>query len=271
MWIWLVVAGLAIGLTLGSLGGGGSILTVPVLVYLLGQSVPQATAGSLVIVGVSSIIAMLTHARAGHVRFGTGVVFGLLGTAGALAGSHLSGSVRPHVLLSAFALLLFVVAALMVRRAAQGGHSEQGRSEQSLAATHSKRPEPAWTWSGVLKVVLAATVVGLLTGFFGVGGGFAIVPALVLALRYEMPTAVATSLLVITVNSVTAFAFRWHAGVHLDWPLVLGFTAVAVVGSVVGAKLSHRVDPKPLQRAFTVLLVLVGLYLAVVNVPPLFG
>jgi uncharacterized membrane protein YfcA len=268
MWIWVVVAGLAIGLSLGALGGGGSILTVPVLVYLLGQSVPQATAGSLVIVGVSSVLAMLTHARAGHVRVGTGVVFGLLGTAGSLVGSRLSGLVAPHVLLSAFAALLLVVAVLMMRRSRRSQPSPA-----DPAAPDAPEPPPlhGWSWPVAVKIVAAATVVGLLTGFFGVGGGFAVVPALVLALRFEMPTAVATSLLVITINSMTAFAARLHAGVVLDWPLVLAFTGVAVVGSVLGAKLSHRTDPVPLQRAFVVLLILVAIYLAAVNVPVLVG
>ena len=134
--------------------------------------------------------------------------------------------------------------------------------------TESGAGQP-WSARGSAEVVLAATGVGLLTGFFGVGGGFAIVPALVLVLRFPMPTAIATSLLVIAINSATALAARLHSGVTLDWPVLLGFTIVAVTGSLLGARLVHRLDPRPLSRAFTVLLVVVGLYIAAMNVPHL--
>ena len=264
MWVSVALAGLVIGLALGALGGGGSILTVPALVYLLGQSPAQATSGSLVIVGVSAALGMAAHARAGKVRLAHGFVFGLLGTAGSLAGSRLSAQVPSHVLLSTFAALLFLVAVLMLRRA---------RTPQlSLdASVGSPSGASAWSWSvpAVARVVLAATAVGLLTGFFGVGGGFAVVPALVLALGFEMPVAVGTSLLVIAINSATAFAARVQAGVDLDWPMLAAVTALAVLGSVVGARRADRLDPRRLGRAFAVLLIVVGAYLALANVPQL--
>jgi uncharacterized membrane protein YfcA len=122
----------------------------------------------------------------------------------------------------------------------------------------------------VAKVVVTATAVGLLTGFFGVGGGFALVPALVLALAFPMPVAVGTSLLVIAVNSATALGARATSSTSLDWGVIAAFTAAAVAGSLVGGRVAARVAPRHLTRAFAVLLVVVAAYTAVRNVPALF-
>jgi len=252
--------GIAIGLSLGALGGGGSILTVPALVYVLGQDARTATTSSLVIVGLTSLLALVPHARAGRVRFTQGLLFGVLGTAGSLAGSALSGSVRPNTLLTAFAALMLLVAALMFRRA------RSARRELGLAIDPTVEPmltlRPfTCACPRVAKVVVTATAVGLLTGFFGVGGGFALVPALVLALGFPMPVAVGTSLLVIAVNSATALAARvGSGGGHLDWALIGVFTVAAVAGSLVGGKVAGRANPRHLTLAFAGLLVLVALY-----------
>jgi uncharacterized membrane protein YfcA len=249
--------GLLIGLSLGALGGGGSILTVPALVYLVGQDPLQATTSSLLIVGTTSLIALISHARRGNVHFGQGVAFGVLGAAGSFAGSLASARVAPAVLLASFAALMLVVAALMVRRSMRRDGSGQDASAP---------PRPLVTLRPfrcdvprVSQVVLAATVVGLLTGFFGVGGGFALVPALVLALSYSMPVAVGTSLLVIALNSATALATRL-AGIQVDWPVVAVFTGAAIVGSLLGGRVAGRTRPQALTRAFAVLLVVVALY-----------
>lgn len=295
MWIWVVMVGLLIGVALGSLGGGGSILTVPALVYLLGQPPAVATTGSLVIVGVSALMAMAAHARAGKVRVAHGLTFGLLGTAGSYAGSRLSVHVPPHALLAAFSVLLLIVAVLMYRRTLAGrpapgspsastssasagpgvdaGGAGEGRGGDAGEGRGGDAGEGRWVWSvsGVLTVMLAASGVGLLTGFFGVGGGFAVVPALVLVLRFSMPVAVGTSLLVIAINSATAFVSRLGSGVTLDWGVIVAFTAVAVVGSLIGARVAGRVDARVLTRVFSGLLVLVGLALAVENVPLVLG
>ncbi|WP_194291400.1 sulfite exporter TauE/SafE family protein [Cumulibacter manganitolerans] len=261
---------LLIGLSLGALGGGGSILTVPALVYLLGQDARQATTASLVIVGLTSLIALIPHARRGNVRVGQGLVFGILGVAGSFAGAAASGLVPPAVLLTAFAALMLVVAVLMLhrtrRRATDTGHAH---------ATGTAAPMLTWkpftiAWPRVAKVVLTATAVGLLTGFFGVGGGFALVPALVLALSFSMPVAVGTSLLVIAVNSGTALIARAAGGVHLDWTVIAVFTGVAIVGSLLGGRIAGRVSPQHLTRAFAVLLIAVALYTAARSIPGLF-
>jgi uncharacterized membrane protein YfcA len=261
--------GLLIGLALGALGGGGSILTVPALVYVLGQDPRAATTSSLIIVGVTSLIALTPHARAGRVRFGQGLMFGALGTAGSFAGSALSSYVPEQVLLTAFAGLMLVVATLMLRRSLRPGEAAEdqdptGEPFLTLRPLTCACPRLA-------KVVVTATGVGLLTGFFGVGGGFVLVPALVLGLSFPMPVAVGTSLLVIAVNSATALTARISTGgTHLDWPLIAGFTAAATVGSLLGGRITSRVQPRYLTRAFAVLLVALALYTAARSIPAVF-
>ncbi|MEV8027530.1 MULTISPECIES: sulfite exporter TauE/SafE family protein [Actinomycetes] len=261
--------GLVVGITLGALGGGGSILTVPALVYLLGLDPRSATTGSLVIVGVTTLIGMLPHLRARRVRLGQGVVFGLLGLGGAFVGSLLSTAVPQNVLLAAFAGLMLVVAAVMTRRrwaAARNQAAGHGQVEARTTPVVSLRPFRCDCHAlGVL--LLTATAVGLLTGFFGVGGGFAVVPALVLAMRLPMPVAVGTSLVVITINSASSLLSRLGQDVTLDWALIGSFTAASVIGSLIGARITAKVSPARLNLAFTVLLVVVALYTAARSIP----
>jgi len=300
-----VPAGLLIGLSLGALGGGGSILTVPVLVYLLGQSPHAATAGSLLIVGITAAGAMIAHQRAGRVRLAPGIVFGVLGVAGSYAGARLSSSVPPDLLLGLFAGLMLAAAAAMLRcrRSAAGQHVPAAPSPPAprqaaapgdlgasplrggaITATLDKpaaavlapgrpvawpRPRGSAAVRQGLKIAAAATGVGLLTGFFGVGGGFVVVPALVLALGFDMPAAVGTSLLVIAINSAAALAVRLGGPVALDWPLLGVFTAAALAGALAGNRLASRVDPARLSTAFTVLLVAVAAYSLARSLPGL--
>src|SRR5664279_3159195 len=256
--------GLLIGLSLGALGGGGSILTVPALVYLLGQDPRAATTGSLLIVGITALAGMAAHHRAGRVRIVQGLVFGVLGMAGAYVGSRLSATVAQAVLLAAFSILMLVVAAMMVvRRRAQVRAMTDGEVETgSPCAVLQVRPTFICDCPRALKVVVTASAVGLLTGFFGVGGGFVVVPALVLAMGFTMPMAVGTSLLVIAINSTSALLSRIGHGVHLDWTLIGLFTLAAIIGSLLGGRLATRVHPQKLTAAFTMLLVAVALYTA---------
>jgi len=214
-----VAAGLLIGVLLGALGGGGSILTVPVLVYLLHQEPHAATAGSLLIVGITAAAGTIAHWRTGRVRLAPGIAFGVLGVAGSYAGTRLSSSVPPDLLLSLFAGLMLAAAAAMLRRRP----GTAGQDERAGGSTIVRR---------ALTIIAAATGVGLLTGFFGVGGGFVIVPALVLLLGFDMPAAVGTSLLVIAINSAAALAARLGGPVSLDWALLAVFTVllIAVAG-----------------------------------------
>lgn len=257
-----LTAGVLVGVSLGALGGGGSILTVPALVYLLGMAPHEATAGSLLVVGVTAAAGLAAHARRRRVRWGQGLAFGVLGTAGAVLGTRLSAALDPHALLAAFAGLLLVAAAGMAVR--QWHEARGGRPPDDRGAQVSR-----WSLARVIRVLVAATAVGLLTGFFGVGGGFLVVPALVLALNLDMPTAVGTSLLVIAINSAVALATRLGTPVRLEWPVLLAFAATAVAGGLVGGGLASRVAPRTLAVAFTLLLVAVAGYTCVRTLPHL--
>ncbi|WP_022909543.1 sulfite exporter TauE/SafE family protein [Aestuariimicrobium kwangyangense] len=264
------VAGLLIGLSLGALGGGGSVLAVPVLVYALGESPGQATTGSLVVVGLTSLIGAITAHRAGNLLLGRGVAFGVMAIAGAAVGSKASSLVPGPVLMSAFAVLLVVVAAVMVTRQVKA----RARSREKAPSPRTHLDEPIVTlrpfscaWGRAAKVVVTATVVGLLTGFLGVGGGFLIVPALVLALGLPMGKAAGTSLVAITITSAAALVVRAGTAVQPDWALVGLLTLLAVIGGWLGARLATRVHTDRLQTAFTGLLLLVAAYTAVQAVP----
>jgi uncharacterized protein len=254
--------GFLIGLSLGALGGGGSILAVPTLVYAAGQSASRATTTSLVLVAITSVIGIVPHWRAGRVRLAAGAIFGVAGVGGSLIGSAFNRSVNSEVLLLAFSGLMFVAATAMWRRtrtpapALVGGPPTEG-ADVVVAAEAVRAPALAIA----IKVVAAGTVVGFLTGFFGVGGGFVIVPALVLALGFSMPDAVGTSLLVITINSVVALSTRLEAGA-IEWGTVVPFTVASLLGVVVGSRVSSTRDPRQLQRWFVGLLVVVALYTA---------
>jgi uncharacterized protein len=263
----LVVAGAAgvlIGLSLGALGGGGSILAVPVLVYLLSQSPSQATTGSLVVVGVASLIGAVTAYRAGMVMLGRGVAFGLVAVGGAVVGARASAHVAEPVLLAAFAALMLVVGAVMavrqirVRRAdVATDRSPSLRVDDPIITLN---PTFACQCPRALKVLLTATAVGLLTGFLGVGGGFLVVPALLLALALPMEYAVGTSLVVITITSAVALAVRAGSGIQPDWGLVGLLTFASALGGLLVGRLALRTDTRRLSGAFTVLVLAVAGY-----------
>jgi uncharacterized membrane protein YfcA len=267
-----VAAGALIGLSLGALGGGGSILAVPVLVYLLDQSASQATTGSLVVVGVTSLIGAIAAHRAGNVLLGRGLVFGLVAIGGAVAGAEASDRVSEEVLLAAFAALMLLVGGMLAWR--------QLRHRRGDDARHVARPtldDPIITFSPTfacqcpraLKVLLTATVVGALTGFLGVGGGFLVVPALLLALALPMEYAAGTSLVVITITSAAALVVRAGSGDPPDWATVAVLTATSAAAAVAGARLADRVDTHRLQAAFAVLVLGVAVYTAAQALPAL--
>lgn len=268
--------GFLIGLSLGALGGGGSILAVPALVYGAGQTSKQATTTSLILVGITAIIGIIPHWRAGRVRLLAGTVFGLTGVGGSLLGSRWNKAVDPDVLLLVFSGLMLIAAFAMWRRtrAASVGPVEE-LAEVDLLMPEFADPEAVsvsaaathtltlirFTPVTVLKVAIAGTLVGLLTGFFGVGGGFIIVPALVLALGFTMPEAVGTSLLVIAINSATALGSRVQSG-SIEWAVIVPFLISSLLGLGVGTHLASTRNPKVLQIWFVYLLVVVALYTA---------
>lgn len=266
-----IASGVFIGLSLGALGGGGSILSVPILVYVLGESPVAATTGSLLIVGISAVTGAVAAWRAGNVYLARGVAFGLIGIAGAAAGALLSVHVDPDLLLGLFALLMLVVAGVMIVKQVRtrGERTNRDPAPQVDDPIITVRPTLSCNCPVAAKVVVTALGVGLTTGFFGVGGGFLVVPALVLALDLPMPIAVGTSLAVIAINSAAAFATRVGGGARLDWGPVVALTGAAVVGSMMGARVASRVDARKLGMAFSVLLVAVAAYTAWESLPAL--
>jgi uncharacterized membrane protein YfcA len=244
--------GLAIGLSLGLVGGGGSILAVPVLVYALGEPVKMATTESLLIVGATALLGSVDHARAGRVRVRTALAFGLAGAAGSVGGTALNRIVGSRSLLIAFAVLLLVAAAAMLR-----GRGEPGRPEIE--------PRGRGLW---LRIVPAGLATGVLTGFFGVGGGFAIVPALTLLLALPLGVAVGTSLLVIAITSSAALAAHLSSG-GIDWTVAGAFTAAAVAGALAGSRAGGHAPAYRLAQGFAVLVVGIAAFLIVRNVSAL--
>jgi uncharacterized membrane protein YfcA/uncharacterized membrane protein YedE/YeeE len=246
---------LLIGVALGLLGGGGSILTVPILVYGLGLDAKHAIATSLLIVAVTSSAAAVSYARKGLVDFRTALVFGGAGMAGAFAGGRLASFVPGSLLLVGFAILMLASAVAMLR----GGNSKEA-SDPSAAPRLGTKELPH------LRVLWHGLVVGIVTGLVGAGGGFLIVPALVLLGGMGMRTAVATSLVVIAMKSFAGFA--GHAlHVAIDWKLAGLVAASAVVGSLAGSALSHRVPERALQRFFAWFVVIMAMFVISEELP----
>lgn len=250
--------GFVIGLALGALGGGGSILAVPALVYGAGQDPKHATASSLLLVGIAALVGMLRHWRAGRVRVGVGVVFGLVGVGGSLAGSALNRRLDPAALLIGFALLILVAAWRMLTACPTCTNVGE---QHAIAGTRAGPNGNRITTTTIVATVVAATVVGFLAGLFGVGGGFVIVPALTLALRLPMPQAIGTSLLVIAINSGVALTARL-ATTSIEWRITIPFAVAAVLGVLAGGRVADRIDATRSLRAFAALLVAVALYTA---------
>lgn len=246
------IGALAIGLALGLLGSGGSILTLPVLVYLLGQDEKTAVAGSLFIVGAIAAVGGLQFALKRIVDWRSVLLFGLPGMVGTYGGAWLGGLVSGTVQLAAFAAVMLMAAVLMLR--------PQG------AASSGDPRSPMW-------VMIDGLAVGVLTGFVGVGGGFLIVPALVLLGRLPMHRAVGTSLVIIALKSFTGFVkyldVLSELHLALDWPILGLVAAVGMAGSVVGRQLGGRVSQASLQRVFAVFLVVIGLWILGQTVPGL--
>lgn len=258
-----LAVGLGIGVVVGALGAGGGILAVPVLVYLLGQPPHDATTESLVIVGITAVFAIIHHARAGTVDWRRGLVFALVSVAGAVAGSRLSVLVAPDVLMVLFALLLACVAAVMIRRAVRARREETGGDGRRSAADGPGVPPADGTGAVAVRswprLVLAALLTGALTGFFGVGGGFIVVPMLVIVLGLGMRRAAGTSLLVMIIATAGSLLARIGTDVHPDWGVTLVFAAASSLGAMVGGPLSARARVSTLTWLFALLLAGVAL------------
>jgi hypothetical protein len=246
----LFLSGL-IGLSLGLIGGGGSIITVPVLVYVLGVNAHEAIGMSLAVVGGTSIIGSFLHFQRGTVQLKTGLLFGIFGIFGAFLGSPLSKLLSPEALLLTFALLMMLIAVLMLRK------------KQATGAIETQPQAVLW------KAVLSGFGVGILTGFLGVGGGFLIVPALIMFGGLPIKDAIGTSLLVIFLNCLAGLI--GHASQnHFDWALTFLVMAMAASGTIIGTLLSHRLPAHRLQKSFAVFVFIVAVFLFAKNYAVLF-
>lgn len=235
-----LLAGAVTGLALGALGGGGSVLAVPALIYLLGFTPAAATTASLAVVSVTSATALAAHARASTVEWRAGAVFAAAGLVPAAAGGAVSGYVPSALLTGAFAVIAGFAAYRMLRPSA------------SVREGVSVRP---------VQVARAGAGLGAVTGVLGVGGGFLAVPALVNVVGLRMRAAVGTSLLVITVNSLAALLARAGTATRVDWALVAPFAGAAILGAWDGKRLASRVSGGRLQRIFAWVLLVVALFM----------
>lgn len=231
-----------IGVAVGLLGGGGSILTTPLLVYILDFDAKQAIATSLLVVAITSAFGLIYHARAKRVRWKTGLIFGGASMVGAFAGGQVGSRLPGALLLTAFAVMMGATAIAMLR----------GRKEVAAKA-HQGLP--------IFRVLLDGAVVGFVTGLVGAGGGFLVVPALVLLGGLPMQVAVGTSLLVVMMKSFAGFAgyvvtfggasfISWNPQVEIPWNITAIITAAAVVGSLIGAAVAGKVHPDKLRKGF---------------------
>lgn len=235
-----------IGVSLGLLGGGGSILAVPLLVYVADLPPKEAIATSLLVVGATSAVGVIPHAKANRVRWRTGLIFGVAGMTGAYAGGRLAAYIPAGFLLTAFAIMMLATAIAMIR-----GRRNTKRGPHEVP---------------VVRVVVDGIVVGLVTGLVGAGGGFLVVPALALLGGLPMPIAVGTSLVVIAMKSFAGLG-GYLSSVHINWGLALAVTAAAVVGSFLGGRLVGRIPADLLRKSFGWFVVAMGVLVLAEQLP----
>lgn len=282
-----LAVGALIGLVVGALGAGGGILSVPALIYLLGVAPHEATSASLVIVLFTALAALGGRIGKNTICYQIALVFAALATVGTWLGSLANQAVSADLLMYAFALLLICVGLVMLRRAypgflrvspglfrgaaragSSGVFSDDGAAAADGASGTGSTPAlrvvsamgevtsigavPLW------RVALVATITGALTGFFGVGGGFAIVPALTLVLHLPIKRAASTSLLIMAITAVVALVARAQTSLNLDLGVIGAFTVASMLGAVAGAPLTRKVSSQKLTASFAALLLAVA-------------
>lgn len=233
-----------IGLSLSLLGGGGSILTVPILVYLLGMDAKQSIALSLGIVGVTSLLGVYGHYRKGNVNFKIAAIFGPVAMVGTFLGAKISTYMSGQAQLILFAIIMLVASIFMLK-----GRKDSEEKEVKL---------------NYVLIVIQGLFVGVMTGVVGVGGGFLIVPALVLLAGQSMKKAVGTSLLIISLNSFSGFV-GYIGQVEIPWVFLAKFTAFSTLGIIIGSYLVEYVSQKALKKAFGIFLIFMGVFILYKN------
>lgn len=249
--IWMWLGALLVGVTMGLFGSGGSILSVPILVYLVGESDKVAIAESLAIVGIIAVFALLPYARVGRIAWPTVVVFGIPGMAGAYVGASLAAFMPGVVQLGLFAIVMLAAAFAMLRPS-----SPETTGRRALGT-----------------IALDGLLIGVLTGLVGVGGGFLIVPALVVLGGLPLREAIGTSLAIIALKSAAGYVRYLDVlsdlNLAVSWELILIFAVVGVLGSIAGGRLAKRLPRAALQRAFAILLLVMSFGVLALNAPEL--
>ena len=238
------LAGLT-GLSLGLLGGGGSILTVPILVYAVGMDTKVAVAFSLAVVGTTTLFGTISHLRNKNIDIRIALLFGLIAIPSTFLGTYLSQFVSGTIQLLIFATIMIIAAIFMFI-----GKKDQDKKEKK---------------TNTYLVIISGSLVGLLTGFIGVGGGFLIVPALIFFTGTDMKKAVGTSLFIITLNSFFGF-ISYLNFLTIPWLFLLKFTGCSIIGILIGAKLVKFVPQKILSKAFAIFLVIMGVFIIFKNI-----
>jgi uncharacterized membrane protein YfcA len=255
--LFVVLMGVVIGLVIGAMGAGGSILAVPFLVYVVGLNAKAATTASLIVVSFVALSGMTAHWRAGRVRVASGALFGLAGIAGSVAGSFLNRAISSEALLLAFSGLMIVAALAMLRRVTRPEPDRRNATADmtdnpTLAAVRS---------TATPNLALAGTGAGLVTGLFGIGGGFITVPALCLILGFTMHEAVGTSLLVAVINATVALLSRFGME-GIPWVTVIVFALGGLAGALLGSRIAGKMRSETLTRWFAGLIVVIAVYTA---------
>ena len=239
--------GLAIGLIVGAVGGGGALLALPVLVYFLGEGVGPASTASLIVVAIAAGVGAGALALRGHVCWRIALTFSLPAAAGSLAGTFANNAVSPRVLILAFVPVMALAAGATWQRATQTHDEEAGAC-----------PPARLGW-----IVLAGAGVGAMTGFFGVGGGFLIVPVLTLFMGFGFRRAVATSLVVITITGLAALASHLAVGAAVEVPVTAALAVSTAAGALAGTVFAQRIPQALLGRAFAVVVAALALFLLI--------
>jgi len=247
--LFAVPFGLAIGLVVGTVGGGGAILALPVFVYVLGEGVSPASTASLIVVAIGAAFGAGSQARDGQLCWNVALAFSLPAALGAYLGTVASSEVSPRTLVLAFVPIMLLAAGLTYARGADDSSQEKGRDKDC--------PRPAFLRSGG-----SGIGVGALTGFFGVGGGFLIVPALTI-LGLSLRRAIATSLAIIAFTGIAALVSHLIEGAAPNWGLTLVLGAAAAAGALAGSSLGRRLEPRTLAHAFGLLVAAVAVCLLV--------
>jgi uncharacterized membrane protein YfcA len=264
IWILGHLLATGIGISLGLIGGGGSVLALPILIYVMGVPTKSAIAMTLVIVGTVSLIGLIPHWKNGNINFKKAFIFGSATMLGAFFGAKLAGLpfITANLQLLLFAIMMLIAAILMIKRSFKNNATTSPENNQENINSEVYQPPACkYCWLWLLSEGLG---VGILTGLVGVGGGFAIVPALVILGKTPMKEAIGTSLLILVANAVAGFV-GYLGQVELDWQLIGSFILAASFGSFLGAYLSQFIDGKKLQKYFGYFLIAVASFVLFQN------